>query len=51
MSTANVAQLAVDLLISSLGLHRIGVFDPQHVVPVVGAPESEEEGLTVPLER
>jgi len=50
VSTANVAQLAVDLLIASLSLRRVGVFDPGDLVPVVGARENGEEGVTSPLE-
>lgn len=51
VSTANIGQLAVDLLISSLDLHRIGTFDPRDLVPVVGAREDDEPGVTTPLER
>ena len=36
VSTANVAQLAADLLIASLSLHLIGTFDSCNLVPVVG---------------
>jgi len=50
VSIANVSQLAADLLISSLGLHRVGIFDPRDVVPVVGARDDGEEGITTPLE-
>jgi proteasome assembly chaperone 2 len=50
ISTANLSQLAADLLIASLQLERIGVFDPKNLVPIVGARESGEEGITVPLE-
>ena len=51
VSTANVGQLAADLLISSLDLHRIGIFNPRDLVPVVGAREDDEPGVTTPLER
>jgi len=49
VSTANVSQLAADLLIATLGLDRIGTFDSAFLVPVVG---SREDGLGVstPLE-
>jgi proteasome assembly chaperone 2 len=53
VSTANIAQLAVDLLIASFSLRVIGVFDSRDLVPVVGGREDEEEGIRVstPLER
>lgn len=51
MSVGNVAQLAADLLIASLKLDRVGVFDPRHLVPVVGAREDGAAGLTTPIER
>jgi proteasome assembly chaperone 2 len=51
VSTANVSQLAVDLLIASFSLHRIGIFDSGFFVPVVGGRENGEEGVTTPLER
>jgi len=50
VSTANIAQLAVDLLITSLSLRLIGVFDSRDLVPVVGGREDGEEGVTTPLE-
>lgn len=50
MSTANVSQLAVDLLIASLSLLHIGTFDSRDLVPVVGAREDGEQGITTPLE-
>lgn len=50
VSTANIAQLAVDLLIASLSLRVIGVFDSRDLVPVVGGREGEEEGISTPLE-
>lgn len=50
VSTANVGQLAADLLISTLDLRRIGVFNPRDLVPVVGAREDDEPGVTTPLE-
>jgi proteasome assembly chaperone 2 len=50
VSTANIAQLAVDLLIASLSLRVIGVFDSRDLVPVVGGREDEEEGVSTPLE-
>jgi proteasome assembly chaperone 2 len=51
ISTANIGQLAVDLLIASLSLHRVGVFDARDLVPVVGGREDGELGVTTPLER
>ncbi|GLB37647.1 hypothetical protein LshimejAT787_0406980 [Lyophyllum shimeji] len=50
VSTANVPQLAADLLIASFSLRRVAVFNPEFLVPVVGAREDGEEGLTTPLE-
>jgi len=50
VSIANVPQLAVDLVISSLDLHRIGFFNPRDIVPVVGARDDGEQGITTPLE-
>lgn len=51
MSAANVAQLAVDLLIASLSLRSVGVFDSRDLVPIVGGREDGEEGVSTPLER
>lgn len=51
VSTANIGQLAADLLISSLNLHRVGILNPRDLVPVVGAREDGEPGVTTPLER
>lgn len=51
VSTANIGQLAVDLLIASFSLQRIAVFDPTYFVPVVGAREDGLEGITTALER
>ncbi|KAG8213878.1 hypothetical protein J3R82DRAFT_10622, partial [Butyriboletus roseoflavus] len=34
-----------DLLIASLKLDRVGVFDPKHLVPVVGAREDGTAGF------
>jgi len=50
VSTANVAQLAVDLIIASLSLQRVAVLDSSFCVPVVGAREDEQKGITTPLE-
>jgi len=50
VSAANVSQLALDLLIASLSLKQIGVFDSKDLVPVVGSREDGEEGITTPLE-
>ncbi|KAL5507099.1 hypothetical protein ACEPAH_6555 [Sanghuangporus vaninii] len=49
VSVGNVAQLAADLLIATLGLQQLGVFDPTYLIPVVGARE-EGPGITTPLE-
>jgi len=50
VSTANVSQLAVDLVISTLGLQLVGLFDARDVVPVVGARDDGRQGITTPLE-
>lgn len=50
MSTANISQLAVDLLVVSLSLKKIGIFNAKDLVPVVGGREDGEEGITTPLE-
>jgi len=50
VSIGNIAQLAVDLLIASLSLRKIGIFDPRDLVPVIGGREDGEEGITTPLE-
>jgi len=50
VSTANVGQLAADILIASWRLERIGVFDPQYFIPVVGAREDGRPGITTPYE-
>jgi proteasome assembly chaperone 2 len=50
ISTANIAQLAVDLLITSFSLRIIGVYDSRDLVPVVSGREGEEEGISTPLE-
>ncbi|KAJ7647118.1 PAC2 family-domain-containing protein [Roridomyces roridus] len=44
VSTANVSQLAADLLVATLSLESIGIFDSSFLVPVVG---SREEGVGV----
>jgi hypothetical protein len=51
VSAANVAQLAADLLIASLSLRLVGVFDSCDLVPVVGGRDDGEEGVCTPLER
>jgi proteasome assembly chaperone 2 len=51
VSTANVSQLAVDLVITSLALERVGVIDPTYFVPVAGGREDSEPGITTALER
>ncbi|KAL0956350.1 hypothetical protein HGRIS_002500 [Hohenbuehelia grisea] len=50
VSCANVGQLAVDLLISSLELRVVGVFNARYFIPVVGRREDSEEGITTPFE-
>lgn len=50
MSAANIAQLTVDLLIASLSLRVIGIFDSRDLVPVIGGREDGEEGVSTPLE-
>ncbi|GAW04316.1 proteasome assembly chaperone 2 [Lentinula edodes] len=50
VSTANVAQLSVDLLISSLGLVRIAALDSKYFIPLVGSRENGELGITTPFE-
>jgi proteasome assembly chaperone 2 len=52
VSTANLPQLAVDLLISSLGLERVEVLDKlaKYLIPVAGGREGGEVGITTPLE-
>jgi hypothetical protein len=50
VSTANIAQLAVDLLISSLSLRVLGVFDSRDLVPIVCGREDDVEGISTPLE-
>jgi hypothetical protein len=50
VSTANVSQLALDLLIASLCLKQTGIFDTKDIVPVIGGREDGEEGITSPLE-
>ena len=50
VSAGNVAQLAADLLISTLGLVHIGTFDPTDLVPAVGA-RDDGPGVSTPLER
>ncbi|KAJ7217839.1 PAC2 family-domain-containing protein [Mycena pura] len=49
VSTANVSQLAADLLIASLSLERIGIFDSSFLVPVLGSRE-DGAGVSTPLE-
>ncbi|KAG2361398.1 hypothetical protein BDR07DRAFT_51914 [Suillus spraguei] len=51
VSVANIAQIAADLLIAALSLHRVGIFDTRNSVPVVGACEDDLPGITTPLER
>lgn len=41
----------MDLLIASMSLVRIAVLDPKFCVPVVGARDDGQKGITTPLER
>jgi len=52
VSTANLPQLAVDLLISSLGLERVEVLGElaKYLIPVAGGREDGEVGITTPIE-
>ncbi|PPQ77228.1 hypothetical protein CVT25_011074, partial [Psilocybe cyanescens] len=49
-STANVGQLAVDLIIATFSLERIAILNPKFCVPVVGGRENDQKGITTPLE-
>ncbi|KAJ7496048.1 PAC2 family-domain-containing protein [Mycena galericulata] len=49
VSTANVSQLAADLLIATLSLDAVGIFDSSFLVPVVGSRE-DGVGVSTPLE-
>ncbi|KAF7321756.1 Proteasome assembly chaperone 2 [Mycena kentingensis (nom. inval.)] len=49
VSTANVSQLAADLLIATLELQCIGVFDSSFLVPALGGRE-DGDGVTTPME-
>lgn len=49
MSAGNVAQLAVDLLISTLKLSHVGTFDSRDLVPAVGG-RDDGPGIATPLE-
>ncbi|KAF7428291.1 hypothetical protein PC9H_007512 [Pleurotus ostreatus] len=50
VSTANLPQLAADILIASLSLQLVGIFDPQYFIPAVGARDEGQEGITTPFE-
>ncbi|RXW11723.1 hypothetical protein EST38_g14133 [Candolleomyces aberdarensis] len=50
VSTANVAQLAADLLIATLSLQQIAILDPTYCIPVVGGREDGLHGITTPIE-
>ncbi|KAF8895690.1 PAC2 family-domain-containing protein [Gymnopilus junonius] len=50
VSTANIGQLAVDLIVSSFSLERVAILNPKYCVPVVGAREDGKKGITTPLE-
>ncbi|KAF8317982.1 hypothetical protein DL93DRAFT_2076539 [Clavulina sp. PMI_390] len=52
VSTANLPQLAVDILISSLGLERVAILSEQaqYLIPVAGMLDNNAPGITTPLE-
>ncbi|KZT41428.1 hypothetical protein SISSUDRAFT_278921 [Sistotremastrum suecicum HHB10207 ss-3] len=50
VSTANLPQLAVDLVISTLELRRVGFLDDSLLTPAVGTRENGDDGITTPLE-
>ncbi|KAG6830461.1 hypothetical protein H0H92_000614 [Tricholoma furcatifolium] len=50
VSTANVSQLAVDVLIASLSLQRLAIINPEYLVPIVGGRDEGGEGITTPAE-
>ncbi|KAG6920272.1 hypothetical protein DXG01_005041 [Tephrocybe rancida] len=50
VSTANVSQLAADLLIATLSLKRLAIINPEFLVPVVGGREEGLEGISTPAE-
>ncbi|KAG6866737.1 hypothetical protein C0991_011396 [Blastosporella zonata] len=50
VSTANVSQLAADLLIASFSLQRLAIINPEYLVPIVGGREEGEDGISTPAE-
>ncbi|KAF5393514.1 hypothetical protein D9757_000789 [Collybiopsis confluens] len=50
ISSANVAQLSIDLLINSLGLVRFAILDSQYFIPLTGSREDGQPGITTPFE-
>ncbi|KAF9049932.1 PAC2 family-domain-containing protein [Panaeolus papilionaceus] len=50
VSVANIGQLAVDLLIATFDLQRFAILDPQYCIPLAGAREDSQDGVTTPLE-
>ena len=52
VSLGNVAQLSLDLVISTLDFKLVGALSPRHHVPVVAALESDgnEGGFMTPVE-
>ncbi|RIB21338.1 PAC2 family-domain-containing protein [Gigaspora rosea] len=50
ISIGNVPQLAVDLLITTLNLQRIGFLEDENVIPVAGVNEHLTRGITVAIE-
>lgn len=52
MSAGNVSQLCADLLIHTLALRQIGIFDPSYYVPVVGGQDGQTAAsISTPMER
>ncbi|KAF8507452.1 PAC2 family-domain-containing protein [Hysterangium stoloniferum] len=50
VSVANVPQLAIDILIASFSLSRLGTFSPKYHVPIVGGRECDQHGVTTAFE-
>ncbi|PPQ62923.1 hypothetical protein CVT24_006163 [Panaeolus cyanescens] len=50
VSVANIGQLAVDLLIATFDLRRFAILDPQYCIPLAGARDDSQAGVTTPLE-
>ncbi|KAI7868740.1 proteasome assembly chaperone 2 [Spinellus fusiger] len=50
VSIGNVPQLTCDLLLHTLSLERVGFINDSSVVPVAGAREGKDYGVSVPIE-